>query len=349
MADGPHHSIGEVLSLLKEEHADITISKIRFLESQGLIDPERTPSGYRKFYQDDVDRLRWILTQQRDNFLPLKVIKRRLAEEGFDPVAEIGERPATSPLPEPSLFAQRDDVVGAESESAAVEPMPETAREPASVEAADPELALEPEASAEPHAAVATESAEPEAAAAPDPAEPEAEAAPEPAEPEAEAAPEAPQAAELVAAAEPVATPASSSSSSSGSARSASLGSVSLTAADLAEAAGADLGMVGELEKLGLIEAVSAQNGSVFDHEALLVTKAAVACREAGMEIRHLRMYKVAADREAGLLLQLRAAALAKGGAASADARAELAALVSEGETIHRSLLRRTLGLDLEH
>ena len=68
MADGPHHSIGEVLSLLKEEHPDVTISKIRFLESQGLIDPERTPSGYRKFYKDDVDRLRWILTQQRDNF-----------------------------------------------------------------------------------------------------------------------------------------------------------------------------------------------------------------------------------------------------------------------------------------
>ena len=51
MADEPHHSIGEVLSLLKEEHADVTISKIRFLESQGLISPERTPSGYRKFYR----------------------------------------------------------------------------------------------------------------------------------------------------------------------------------------------------------------------------------------------------------------------------------------------------------
>jgi DNA-binding transcriptional MerR regulator len=75
-------SIGEVLSLLKEEFPDVTISKIRFLESQGLLDPERTPSGYRKFYDTDVERLRWILRQQRENFLPLKVIKGRLRGGG---------------------------------------------------------------------------------------------------------------------------------------------------------------------------------------------------------------------------------------------------------------------------
>lgn len=77
-----HLSIGEVLSLLREEFPDVTISKIRFLESQGLIDPERTPSGYRKFYDADVERLRWVLLQQRDNYLPLKVIKGRLDEHG---------------------------------------------------------------------------------------------------------------------------------------------------------------------------------------------------------------------------------------------------------------------------
>src|SRR5262245_58867363 len=73
-----HLSIGEVLATLRDEFPDITISKIRFLESQGLIDPERTPSGYRKFYGPDVARLRWILHQQKENFLPLKVIKGRL-------------------------------------------------------------------------------------------------------------------------------------------------------------------------------------------------------------------------------------------------------------------------------
>ncbi|MET0628959.1 MAG: MerR family transcriptional regulator [Acidimicrobiia bacterium] len=79
---GDHLSIGEVLAALSDEFPDITISKIRFLESQGLIDPERTPSGYRKFYPDDLTRLRWILFQQKENFLPLKVIKERLDELG---------------------------------------------------------------------------------------------------------------------------------------------------------------------------------------------------------------------------------------------------------------------------
>ena len=63
-----HLSIGEVLDHLVGEFPDITISKIRFLESQGLIAPERTPSGYRKFYEADVERLRWILHQQTENF-----------------------------------------------------------------------------------------------------------------------------------------------------------------------------------------------------------------------------------------------------------------------------------------
>src|SRR3954452_9770851 len=78
VGDRPYLSIGEVLSILRVEFADVTISKIRLLESQGLLDPERTPSGYRKFYEPDIERLRWILLQQRENFLPLKVIKGRL-------------------------------------------------------------------------------------------------------------------------------------------------------------------------------------------------------------------------------------------------------------------------------
>src|SRR5262245_22823686 len=82
MNERPYLSIGEVLALLKDEFPDVTISKIRFLESQGLLDPERTPSGYRKFYEADVDRLRWILRQQREHFLPLKVIKGRLRDGG---------------------------------------------------------------------------------------------------------------------------------------------------------------------------------------------------------------------------------------------------------------------------
>src|ERR1041385_6330753 len=79
-----YQSIGEVLVAVKTEFPDITISKIRFLESEGLIDPERTPSGYRKFYQKDVDRLRAILRMQRDEYLPLKVIRERIEQMDRD-------------------------------------------------------------------------------------------------------------------------------------------------------------------------------------------------------------------------------------------------------------------------
>lgn len=91
-APGSHLSIGEVLALLLEDFPDVTISKIRFLESQGLIQPERTASGYRKFYDDDVELLRCVLREQKDNFLPLKVIKNRLDTGEIDPTSEI-QRP----------------------------------------------------------------------------------------------------------------------------------------------------------------------------------------------------------------------------------------------------------------
>ena len=101
----PYMSIGEVLGVLQPEFSDVTVSKIRFLESEGLIDPERTASGYRKFYQRDLDRLRFILTLQRDSYLPLKVIRERLTE--FDagltgtahPTAEPQATPAVGGVP----------------------------------------------------------------------------------------------------------------------------------------------------------------------------------------------------------------------------------------------------------
>ena len=84
-------SIGEVLTLLKREFPDITISKIRFLESEGLIAPERTASGYRRFGERDVAQLRAVLTMQRDQYLPLKVIREQLDDQSADaPVAVAG-------------------------------------------------------------------------------------------------------------------------------------------------------------------------------------------------------------------------------------------------------------------
>src|SRR5688572_31727189 len=80
-----YQSIGEVLVSVKTEFPDITISKIRFLESQGLIEPERTPSGYRKFFDEDVELLRLILREQREKFLPLRVIKDRIDSGEIEP------------------------------------------------------------------------------------------------------------------------------------------------------------------------------------------------------------------------------------------------------------------------
>ncbi|WP_407554405.1 MerR family transcriptional regulator [Streptomyces sp. Pv4-95] len=71
-------SIGTVLTLLREEFPEVTISKIRFLEAEGLVEPKRTPSGYRKFTQEDVQRLAGVLRMQRDHYLPLKVIREYL-------------------------------------------------------------------------------------------------------------------------------------------------------------------------------------------------------------------------------------------------------------------------------
>ncbi|MGW6906053.1 transcriptional regulator FtsR [Streptomyces sp. NPDC054940] len=90
-------SIGTVLNVLREEFPDITISKIRFLESEGLVEPQRTPSGYRKFSAQDVERLGHVLRMQRDHYLPLKVIREHL---------DAMERGEAAPLP--TLCRQRD-------------------------------------------------------------------------------------------------------------------------------------------------------------------------------------------------------------------------------------------------
>lgn len=71
-------SIGGVIALLEPEFPDLTVSKVRFLENEGLVTPDRTASGYRRFGGEDVERLRYVLTAQRDRYLPLKVIREEL-------------------------------------------------------------------------------------------------------------------------------------------------------------------------------------------------------------------------------------------------------------------------------
>ena len=112
-------NIGEVLDRLRPDFPGITIPKIRFLEDKGLIKPERTPAGYRKFTAEDVDRLRYILTMQRDHYLPLRVIGEHLdaIDRGLEPppieaVVPTVPKVALAPdgLPSPESFGRTDNV-----------------------------------------------------------------------------------------------------------------------------------------------------------------------------------------------------------------------------------------------
>jgi DNA-binding transcriptional MerR regulator len=213
MGERAYLSIGEVLSLLKNEFPDITISKIRFLESQGLLDPERTPSGYRKFYDADVERLRWILRQQRENFLPLKIIKGRLGSE----------EPA-------GVVVNHEEQVVVRDREPEPEPMPE----------------------------------------------------PEPV-PEPPAVPEPPR--RPVVPAFPIAEPTSG---------------VNLTLDELAQSSGLSHAQVRELAGYGLLSSRMVGGISYYDDEALAVASLAAGFLRFGVEARHLRAYKSAAEREAG-------------------------------------------------
>lgn len=103
-------SIGDVINLLRDDFPDVSVSKIRFLEAQGLITPARSAAGYRQFGPLEIKRLRYILGLQRDHFLPLKVIKSKLTlwERGEDHRTEHGEAPAVDPEREPLT---RNDLV----------------------------------------------------------------------------------------------------------------------------------------------------------------------------------------------------------------------------------------------
>jgi DNA-binding transcriptional MerR regulator len=244
-----------VLSLLQDEFPDVTISKIRFLESQGLLDPERTPSGYRKFYERDIERLRWILTQQKENFLPLKVIKDRLAEADASGAA--------LPPPEPELV---------------------------------------------PHVS------------------------------------EAPPRAERPTMTTVTASVLDSADAPTGNPLDAGPTEVSLTLPELAEAAGLSVTQVRELERYGLLEGRALGDEFYYDGDALVVARAAAGFLRFGIEARHLRMYKVAAEREAGFFEQVITPLLKqRNPAARREAAGALGDLARLGDSMRGALLRGAL------
>lgn len=217
-------SIGEVLALLKTEFDDITISKIRFLESQGLVTPERTQSGYRKFSEDDVARLRYILRQQKEHFLPLKVIKGRLSE---------------------SEGGSSDGGGAAQHEGSPSAPSGIVGR------------------------------------------------------------------------------------------------------ADLLRISGLSESQARELEGFGLLKGQKSADGTWYDEDALSVARLAGRFLSFGVDARHLRIFKTAADREADLYRQMTPGARGhRNTQARMDAEARLAELAQTGSSLHAELLRQALGAE---
>jgi DNA-binding transcriptional MerR regulator len=322
-SDRAHLSIGEVLSLLQGEFPDVTISKIRFLESQGLLDPERTPSGYRKFYEADIDRLRWILRQQKDHYLPLKVIKDRLddavpardaavaSKSANNGVAVAAAQGGTGPGPDRSVATAvaLDERPG--STRAAADALPLAPARPSPAPADRPSPAPESAAPARDDSPAATASAEraPKAAGAPEPAADAQRGGARPAAP-----------------------------------ASAPAGSVSLTAEELAQHSGLAMRDLRDLERYGLIESFAVGDSAYYDADALVIAQTAAGFLQHGIEARHMRSYKVAVDREAGLFEQIVLPLLKqRNPEARQRARDTIAELVRLGQQMRGVLLSREL------
>ena len=259
-----HLSIGEVLTLIQQDFPDVTISKIRFLESQGLLSPERTPSGYRKFRQADLDQLRWVLRQQKERFLPLKVIREKLAR---------GEHLASEPTPD-SRSAPDDRAAGSEAGGGGEVPsVGDGATDHPRVDVGDGIGGLE------------------------------------------DAGPT----------------------------------SLALSVEELLAATGLSPEDLQALESYGLIESRSIGPATYYDGEALIVAKLAAGFAVFGVEARHLRMYKIAAQREASVFEQVIMPLVRQRNPSSArKAREQLEEMARMGARMRGAMIRLALGDHLE-
>ena len=267
----PYLGIGEVLAKLRGEFPDISVSKIRFLESAGLIAPARAPSGYRKFGVDDVERLRYILTVQRDQYLPLRVIKERLPG------------PA-EPLPAPPV--------------------------PAAPAPASPPTAVAP-------TAVSPTTGPPSAVSA---------------------ATGAPTTVAPTTVAPTTGRPAGPVFTGGQVAQDAPR--PGLTRRELLEAAGITDDQLAELEDFGLVR----RDGRRYGPDALEITRTVLALAAYGVQARHLRGVRVAAERETTLIEQVVAPTLRQ---RSPLARASAGAVAREiadlSVRLHRALIEAAL------
>jgi DNA-binding transcriptional MerR regulator len=346
-------SIGDVLTLLRQEFPDVTISKIRFLESQGLVNPERTPSGYRKFYEHDVERLRWVLRQQREHFLPLKVIKDRLGDDGdgsasVDPVARnastadsgspasaTGAGAAARPGPEhddgrrdsePVLVGHRVSTEASleahdrRSDGERVTAVDDGPTLPGIESAHDPALAARNSKASMALSASATNAAAGTAAgghrtAADHAAGPGATGTGPAGPPKRSRASTGARSAPVTRAGDAQPAAGNPAKKGGGGGASSSRGPVdappvvpdgaSLSVDELAAASGLDATVVVELQEYGLIHSITVAGIEYFDEDAQAVATLAAQFARFGIEPRHLRLYKNAADREAGFMEQI--------------------------------------------
>ena len=267
MPEHPYLSIGEVLALLLEEFPDVTISKIRFLESQGLIDPERTPSGYRKFYDLDVDRLRVILREQRENFLPLRVIRDRLESGEID---ETGSMTPPRGLRNVTLLEREPGTADNGFDETGEVDIPEGTAVPTSHHpAAQLRVAVSPPVasylSSVPPSFVPDRSATNPAAA----------------------------------------FFSGNGSTKSTAGESIETAHDTYVASELCTMAGITGKQLAELESFGLLAGRGSGNNALYTASDLAIARAAAGFLERGIEPRHLRAWRQSAEREAALFEQL--------------------------------------------
>jgi DNA-binding transcriptional MerR regulator len=382
-ADRSYLSIREVLDLLVVEFPDVTISKIRFLESQGLVNPERTPSGYRKFYEHDVERLRWVLRQQREHFLPLKVIKDRLDEDANgttpDPVkakstaaahtagaSKSGDSKSSGSDAPVTTAATREHT---EQEPVLVGQGASSVRRVAEVESASPGPSSGLPGIETPTSATAVTSSPPVTTPPVERAHRANLAAPPHLPVEHSVANgsgngvgmrETPPATDHGATGKPasrVSRSGSGASSAPGEPGAAAgppsafvaeetgaMGGASLSLDELTAASGLTAEFVGELQEFGLIRASVVGGIEYFDEEALIVASVAAKFAAFGIGARHLRLYRNAADREAGFIEQI-VIPMVRQRNPEARARANQTAddLARLGQQLRGSLLRTAL------
>ncbi|HEY7947265.1 MAG TPA: MerR family transcriptional regulator [Acidimicrobiales bacterium] len=393
MSGRSYLSIGDVLTLLRQEFPDVTISKIRFLESQGLVNPERTPSGYRKFYEQDVERLRWVLRQQREHFLPLKVIKGRLEQEGVDGLdddtfdadvdgfdadvdADVGTvafDAETDPFDADTGDADTGDADTDLGETAVEEVAvirdrsegAELRRRPVPVLVGQGAPSVAPsgsrsasgtalpgfEGQSRPSGHVGT--AEMAAATFADGGS--ASGAEEPAPP-----PSVPAAAgSRRAASRPAGTRGASKAPSAAPVPAAKAREVAaagiepaistmsgndMTIEELASAAGLTVGDVQQLESFGLVSGRLVGGVMYFDEDCLAIARTAAGFARYGVEARHLRLHKHAAEREAGFIEQIVLPLLKQRNPESRQrAHDNVTELTRLGQQLRSVLLRNTL------